>query len=80
MKNRHETPATTPQFGCKALIHSQMRKIMSRREACFVSISVYFCLLLPPSCGNEERSLPRETFSHRRCCNSRSRAGCQKRP
>ena len=48
MKNRHETPATTPQFGCNALMHSQMRNIMSSRGACFVSNSVYFCLLLPP--------------------------------
>ena len=48
MKIRHETPVTTPQFGCNSLMQSQMRKIMSGREACFVSIYVYFCLLLPP--------------------------------
>jgi hypothetical protein len=48
MKNRHETPATTPQFGYNSLIHSQMRTIMPGRGACFVSICVYFCLLLPP--------------------------------
>jgi len=48
MNNRHETPAITPQFGCNSLMHSYMRKIMCSRGACFVSISVYFCLLLPP--------------------------------
>jgi len=48
MKIRHETPAITPPFGCNALMHRQMRKIMCSRGACFVSISVYFCLLLPP--------------------------------
>ena len=48
MKNRHETPDTKPQFGCNSLMHSQMRKIMSGMEACFVSNSVYFCLRLPP--------------------------------
>ena len=47
MKIRHETPVTTPQFGCNSLMQSQMRKIMSGREACFVSIYVYFCLLFP---------------------------------
>ena len=41
-KNRHETPVTTPQFFCNALMHSQMNKIMSGLRACFVSISVYF--------------------------------------
>ncbi len=30
MKNRHETPATTPQFGCNSLMNGQMRKIMSK--------------------------------------------------
>ena len=44
MKNRHETPVTTPQFGCNSLMHGQMQKIMSGMEACFVSICVYFCL------------------------------------
>ena len=48
MKIRHEIPVTTPQFGCNSLMHSQMRKIMSKRGAWFVSNSVYFCLLLPP--------------------------------
>jgi len=52
MKNRHETPVTMPQFGCNALMNSQMRKIMSGRGACFVSIFVYFCLLLPPTDPN----------------------------
>jgi len=47
MKNRHKTPVTTPTFCCNALIHSQMRKIMSSRGTCFVSNSVYFCLLIP---------------------------------
>ena len=47
MKNRHETPVTASQFSCNSFMHSQMRKIISGREACFVSISVYFCLLLP---------------------------------
>ena len=45
MKNRHETPVTTPQFGCNSLMQ-RMRKIMSGKGACFVSIFVYFCLLL----------------------------------
>ena len=48
MKNRHETPVTTPQPGCNSLMNGQMRKIMSGRGACIVSICVYFCLLLPP--------------------------------
>ena len=47
MKNRHDTPVTTPQFGGISLMHRQLRKIMSGREACFVSIYVYFCLHLP---------------------------------
>jgi len=47
MKNRHETPATTPQFGCNSLMHSRMRKIMSERDACFVSICVYFSTFSP---------------------------------
>jgi len=47
MKNRHETPVTTPPFECNALMHSQMRTIMSSRGSWFVSNSVYFCLLLP---------------------------------
>ncbi len=48
MKIRHETQVTTSQFGCNSLMQSQMRKIMSRRDACFVSNYVYFCLLLLP--------------------------------
>ena len=47
MKNRHETPATTPQLCRNQLMHIQMRKIMSGVGACSVSISVYFCLLFP---------------------------------
>ena len=49
MKNRHETPVTMPQYVCNSLMYSQMRKSISGREACFVSIYVYFCLLLPPT-------------------------------
>ena len=49
MKNRHQTPATTPQFGGISLINRQLRTIVSNGEACFVSISVYFCLLLSTS-------------------------------
>ena len=47
MKIRHEIPITTSQFGCNSLMQSQMQKIMSGRGACFVSNSVYFCLLPP---------------------------------
>jgi hypothetical protein len=48
MKNRHDTPVTTPQSGCNSLMYSKMPKIISGMGACFVSICVYFCLLFTP--------------------------------
>ena len=51
MKNRHNTAAKVPQFDRNSLMHGQMRKIMPGGEACFVSIFVYFCLLLPQTKG-----------------------------
>jgi len=61
MKNRHDTPVTTTQFGCNSLMNSQMRQGMSRRGACFVSIFVYFCLLLPPTDSRPSLSYAWET-------------------